>query len=397
MRHKRHTDWATVIVTAVSPLGPAMVVATLGLALPEIRASLSLTEVQGGTLFSAIFLIAACASALAGRLSDRIGQKAVLVCGGIALAFGFGGSSTTTSYANLLFLLAITGLGYGFITAPVFSLMSTLLPGARGLATGLVSAAYGMGGLIGPLAASAIITRVDWRMSVLCVGATAAAIAVLQLWRVKVPVPTQPSVTSRGIAPRSPFRLNRNLTLLAVAQFFGGSVFWTTSSWTPTVLRSVKDLTLHETGLVMATWGATPVVAAIVLGILSDRLGRKYVIMGTAYPGAVIAVIVYTWLTAPGSLAMGLLLLGVCKATIPSLVVAMAQDSAGEGQIGAASGLIMSMHYVAAFTSPVIAAQLIAGLGDMISAMVLASALPFVVFGTLIAVVHLPPSRAPES
>lgn len=395
MLPKTHTDWLTVIVTAVSPLGPAMVVATLGLALPEIRASLSLTEIQGGTLFSAIFLVAACASAMAGRLSDRIGQKAVLVCGGLALAFGFGGSSTTSSYANLLFLLAIAGLGYGFITAPVFSLMSALLPGVRGLATGLVSAAYGMGGLIGPLAASAIIARVDWRLSVLSVGATAATIAVLQLWRIKVPAEEQQSIASRKANPRGVFQLNRNLILLAIAQFFGGSVFWTTSSWTPTVLRSVKDLTLHETGLVMATWGATPIVAAIGLGMLSDRLGRKSVIVAAAFPGAVIATLVYAWFTTPTSLAVGLLLLGICKATIPSLVVAMAQDAAGEGHIGAASGLIMSMHYVAAFSAPVIAAQLITGLGNMVWAMILASALPFVLFGALIAMVRteLPVSR----
>ena len=92
--------------------------------------------------------------------------------------------------------------------------------------------------------------------------------------------------------------------------------------------------------------------------------------------------------------ALGLLLLGVCKATIPALVVAMAQDSAGEGHTGAASGLIMSMHYVAAFSSPVIAAQLIAGLGNMVWAMILASALPFVVFGTLIAMVRVRPLGA---
>jgi len=391
MLPKAHTDWATVIVTAVSPLGPAMVVATLGLALPEIRTSLNLTEVQGGTLFSAIFLIAACASAMAGKLSDRIGHKAVLVCGGLALAFGFGGSSTATSYPSLLFFLAITGLGYGFITAPVFSLMSALLPGVRGLATGLVSAAYGLGGFIGPLAASEIIARVDWQLSVLCVGGTAATIAVFQLWRINVPWQEKPSVTTRRTGLRGLFHLNRNLILLAIAQLFGGSVFWTTSSWTPTVLRSVKDLTLYETGVVMATWGATPILAAIGLGILSDRLGRKSVIIGTAYPGAVIAIIVYAWLNTPVSLALGLLLLGVCKATIPALVVALAQDSADQDQVGTASGLIMSMHYVAAFSSPVIAAQLIAGLGNMIWAMILASALPFLVFGTLIAVVRVRP------
>ena len=53
--------------------------------------------------------------------------------------------------------------------------------------------------------------------------------------------------------------------------------------------RSVKDLTLQETGIVMATWGATPIFAAVGLGMLSDRFGRKSVILATAYPGAAVA------------------------------------------------------------------------------------------------------------
>lgn len=381
-------DWLTVVVTAASPLGPAMVVATLGLGLPDIRASLGLTEVQGGSLFSVIFLVAAGASAVAGRLADRIGQKGVLVCGALALALGFGGSAAAGSYAHLLSLLAVTGLGYGFITAPVFSLMSSLLPGARGLAAGLVSSAYGIGGLIGPLAASTIIARVDWRLSILCVGGAAFAVAMLQLWGIRAPDRAGPATLSRtGRPPRGGFRLDRNMLLLALAELFGGSVFWTTSSWTPTVLRSVKDLTLHETGIVMATWGATPIFAAVGLGMLSDRFGRKSVILATAYPGAAVATLIYAGLTTPASLAVGLLFLGICKATVPSLVVAMAQDASAPGQLGAATGLVMSMHYVAAFTAPLIAAQLIAGMGDMVWAMILASALPFVVFGTLIAAV----------
>ena len=90
---------------------------------------------------------------------------------------------------------------------------------------------------------------------------------------------------------------------------------------------------------------------------------------------------VYGWLTHPLALAGGICLLGLCKSPVPSLVVALAQDSAASGRVGAASGLIMSMHYVAALTTPVAMGRLITWLDSMTLAMLLGSALAFTTFG----------------
>ena len=60
---------------------PSMMVATLGIALPEIRQTFSLSEVAAGSLFSVMMLIAAFTSAVAGRLADKIGRKRVLITG----------------------------------------------------------------------------------------------------------------------------------------------------------------------------------------------------------------------------------------------------------------------------------------------------------------------------
>ncbi|MBM2806910.1 MAG: transporter [Deltaproteobacteria bacterium] len=56
---------------------PSMMVATLGIALPEIRQSFALSEVAAGSLFSVMMLIAALTSAIAGRLADKFGRKRV--------------------------------------------------------------------------------------------------------------------------------------------------------------------------------------------------------------------------------------------------------------------------------------------------------------------------------
>jgi len=211
-----------------------MVVAVLGIGLPEIRASLELSEVWAGTLFTAIFVVAACASWSAGRLSDSLGRRRVLVFGGLALGAGFGLVSTIQSYWAAVALLALAGLGYGAITAAVLSLVSDLLPSRRGLGMGMLSATYGLGSVSGPIVAAAIIQRFGWRGAMATVGCIAATIALIQWLRIREPARAQ--TAPRAASVRQPRVMNRNMVLLAAAQLFGGSVFWITSSWTPKFL-----------------------------------------------------------------------------------------------------------------------------------------------------------------
>jgi MFS family permease len=60
---------------------PSMMVATLGIALPEIKQSFSLSAVEAGSLFSVMMAIAAITSGIAGRLADKSDPKTVLIAG----------------------------------------------------------------------------------------------------------------------------------------------------------------------------------------------------------------------------------------------------------------------------------------------------------------------------
>lgn len=377
-------DWPKALIASIVTVVPSMAVATLGIALPDLRKSLLLSEIEAGSLFSVMFIVAVVASAAAGRLSDKIGRKAVLVTGVGLLSLGFGASGLSQSYIPMLGVLGFAGLGYGFTTPSLFALMSDLLPNRRGLAASLVSVSYGIGGLLGSVVASFIIATAGWRVSFFAVGVTGMAITALEMIAVK-------SASARQGGERLPSyreEINHTLVLLALAEFFGGSVYWSTASWTATVLRAAKELSLSETGFIMGAWGLTPMIGALVLGALSDRFGRKAVILWTAFPGALAAFVVYHLLTSPGTLAVGLVLFGILKASVPTLIVALAQDSASAEGVGTASGVVMSMHYVAAVAAPLISAHLIASTGDMILTMILTSSIPLIVYGGLIAAVR---------
>ncbi len=168
-----------------------MMVATLGIALPELRQSFSLSEVEAGSLFSIALIVAALSSTIAGRLADKFGSKTVLVTGLSLLALGFGGAGMSKFQLLFFLFLGLTGLGYGFTPPSLYALMSNLLPNRRGLGVSLVSVSYGIGGAIGAVLASRIIAVFGWRAAFVTVGAIAAVDMLLQLYWIRNVRPTR--------------------------------------------------------------------------------------------------------------------------------------------------------------------------------------------------------------
>jgi MFS family permease len=262
--------------------------------------------------------------------------------------------------------------------------MSDLLPHRRGLGASLVSVAYGIGGAVGAVLASRVAAAFGWRAAFVTVAAIATTIMLLQLYWIRN------SQRPTSAAQSGSFRdaLSIPILILALAEFVGGSVFWSCAAWTPTLLRSAKALTLQETGWVMGVLSLANMVGSFSLGSLSDKLGRKRVIILSALPAAVAACVTFYWLNSPIAIALGIFGFGTLKATVPALVVALAQEAAPAGGPGAASGIIMSLHYASGVLAPLIAAQLIIGTGDIVLAMILVSAVPLILYAGLIGAVR---------
>jgi len=361
-----------------------MMVATLGIALPEIRGTFSLSEVAGGSLFSVMMVVAALTSGIAGRLADRIGRKTALITGLTLLATGF--TLAAFSHDTLLFFccLGVTGVGYGFTSPSLYAIMSDLLPHRRGLGTSLVSVTYGIGGAIGAVLASRIVVAVGWRTAFLTVGLIAAADMLLQFYWIRDQRRTRAAVRSGPINSA----LSASTAILAAAEFIGGSVFWSCAAWTPTALRAAKALSLQETGWIMGVLSVANMLGSFTLGSLSDKFGRKRIIALSALPAAAAAFMVFYWLDSAMGLATGIFVFGLLKASVPALVVALAQETAPPGSAGTAAGVIMSLHYTAGVLAPLLAAQLITGTGDILVAMVLVSSVPLLLYAALISTVR---------
>jgi MFS family permease len=363
---------------------PSMMVAALGIALPELSRAFQLSQVAAGSLFSIMMTLAALTSGVAGRLADKLGPKRVLISGLTLLALGFGGAGISDDPVLFFFCLALTGIGYGFTPPSLYAIMSDLLPDRRGLGASLVSVTYGLGGAVGAVLASRIMVALGWHAAFVTMGLIAAANMLLQLFWIR-DIRFKPSSTRSADFKDA---LTVPVLILALAECIGGSVFWSSAAWTPTLLRNAKHLSLQQTGWIMGILSVANMLGSFTLGYLSDQFGRRRVITLSALPAALAAFLVFSWLESPAWIALGIFVFGILKASVPALVVALAQETAPAGNAGSAAGIIMSLHYTAGVIAPLVTAHIVAATGDIVLALIWATSAPLVVFGCLIGAVR---------
>jgi EmrB/QacA subfamily drug resistance transporter len=132
-------------------------------ALPRITAELG-GMAQYAWVTTAYLLTSTVLVPIAGKLSDQLGRKPLLVAGSL----GFLATSLLCAQARdlpqLIAARALQGIGGGTITAAVFAAVPTLFsPAGRARIVGLFTGTYGLASIIGPLIGGLVTDSVGWR------------------------------------------------------------------------------------------------------------------------------------------------------------------------------------------------------------------------------------------
>jgi len=258
----------------------------LNFLMPFVKPDLALTNTQVGMTASALSLTWALSAFIFGAMSDRSGRRKVyLIAGTIAFSL----CSFMTGLATTFLLLAGTRLLMGATEGVVMPVSHSLTvqavkPRHRGVAMGVVQN-FGsnlLGSFAAPVLLVAFATAFGWRNAFYLAGVPGLISAALMCWLIresKVPMarPGPESQASRG--GYAEFLASRNMLLCAVIAVLLVSYLVICWAFLPLYLTQVRHFEPQTMGWLMGTLGVSATVTSFLVPGLSDRIGRKPVMV----------------------------------------------------------------------------------------------------------------------
>ncbi|MBI4611416.1 MAG: MFS transporter [Candidatus Rokubacteria bacterium] len=280
---------------------------------PLIREDLDLSLTQAGSFLSAYYVGPILMSLPAGWLADRWGIRRTMVAGQALIALGLLSAALARSFAVLVPLTILAGVGYGMLNPTSTKAVIAWFPQRqRATAVGLKQTGLPFGGVLGAALLPALGLAIGWRAAVMASAASILVLgaATLILYR-DPPDLLRPS----GGGGSGMIR-----TVLGTADLWWVSLATLIFAVLQTVWLSFLVLYLHEVVRLSVVSAAgylaqaqvTGILGRIGFGVLSDRLfgGRRRIVLFLAGSGSMLCSIAIA-ATGPGTPAWQLSLLAL--------------------------------------------------------------------------------------
>lgn len=152
-------------------VGASLLITATGALMPFFSTALNLGQTQLGLILSIQLLGSVAMTSVAGLLTDRFGDKTVVLWSGVLMGAALMAAALFQNYAWLILTLAIYGVGYAAVTpAGSHAIIFFFKKADRGLAMGVRQCGVPLAGIVGSLLLPAIATRFDYRAALLAAG-----------------------------------------------------------------------------------------------------------------------------------------------------------------------------------------------------------------------------------
>lgn len=279
-------------------------------ALPGIATAFSVSDAEVGLVMIAYTLPSVVMIPAAGILADLYGRRRVV----LASVFLFGASGVATafvdSFAAVLVLRVFQGVGFSGTIPLGITLTGDLYSGARGsTAQGFLQSANGLGNVVAPLIAGAVVA-LGWYYPFLLFGLAFPVVVFVYRYLPE----TLPHSEAEGSVLgeirdywRSILRELRDvdlgvLYLGAVVEFFAKYAILT---FVPLFAVGALGASGFAVGILIAIYGVVKVLVSPLAGVAVSLGSRKLVLLGTM---AVIAISIGTIPGAPSVVWLGVLI-----------------------------------------------------------------------------------------
>lgn len=294
---------------------------------------------------------------LTGSIADRVGPRWLVITGFVLLAAGL----IAASRADSLLMIHLTyglgvGLGVGCVYVPSIGAVQPWFIRRRSLASGLASSGVGVGTLVVPLIAVALVDAAGWRRAFEVLGWTALIIGVAAGFLI------DNSPARRGLAPdgdavsgdAKPVQAPRGISLLQSLRtkpfwlLYTGIGAFSVGLFIPFVHLApfARDHGLSEqTGvLLMGLIGVGSVVGRFGLAGVGDRFGRRG-LLASVYAIAGLSFLLWLGSSHVLALAAFALVFGTCYGVFVAVHPPLVMDFFGARSV---SGIIGALYTSAA-------------------------------------------------
>ncbi|MFA5708416.1 MFS transporter [Mycolicibacterium sp.] len=284
--------WVLIASNAVIALGYGVVAPVL----PEYARHFGVSISAATFVITAFALMRLVFAPAAGLLVQRLGERRIYVSGLVIVALSTAACAFAQSYWQLLLFRSLGGIGSTMFFISALGLMIRISPeNARGRVAGMFSSAFLVGSVGGPVLGS-LTAGLGLSAPFLIYGGAllvAATVVFISLRHSSLAAPapaTEAPVRLRDVLP------NRAYRAALLSNFATGwSAFGLRIALVPLFVVDVLDQGVGMAGLALATFAIGNVAAVIPAGHLSDRVGRRILlIIGLSTAGVATAIVGFT-------------------------------------------------------------------------------------------------------
>lgn len=264
---------------------------------PVMMKDLGLDYQDLGHIAAILALAWGVAALFIGNLADRVGPRRVIIPALIIFSLLAGLSGLATGVGSLLAIRAMMGFAEGAYTpASIMAALEASKPSRHGLNVGIQQMAMPLLGLgLAPILVTQLLQIVDWRWVFLLVSVPGFVAAYLMFKVLRDPdlSTLALSTSTHDVSEHkwSDVFNYRNVPLNMVGMLCWLTCLMVTSAMLPNYLTDYLHLDVQRMGFVMSAMGFGASVGTVVMPALSDRIGRKPVMIVS-----VIGALISLWL-----------------------------------------------------------------------------------------------------
>jgi MFS transporter, FSR family, fosmidomycin resistance protein len=336
--------------------------ATFYLLLPLIGNELGLSYSQIGSILACQYAAGAIANVPGGIFVDTVGRKGLLMALSLAwIGFPYLVMGFSHAYWMMLACATLVGIGNNLWHPTAIPWLANRFPDRKGL----VMAFHGMGANVGdaaaPLVVGALLSVYSWRAVVLMniiPGIVMSVLILLYVGRIHNAEPAAadgklvPMSTAQRLRSLGELLKNRALVTLATGSALRSLTQGALLTFLPLYLARDMGYSLFWIGGCMFALQAAGFVATPIAGHLSDRVGRRQIIVSSM---SMTGVVILFMAVAGGTPWFVLLvaLLGFFLFAVRAVLQAWLLDATPRSMGGSAIGLLFGTQAVGQALGPV--------------------------------------------